>query len=220
MGRDAAARRRAALSGVPRHHPPTGRRPLLAERWRHAATPTLADLSALSPDGRWAVGPYQETPGQDSPTPFARLVELETGRVAHTLDVSEAVRGEGVPVVASAGEFSEASWRGDVIVARALSAEEGLLVFLRVEGERLVLEDVLRLEPDAFDARFVALGRPTFSGPGTSRVVVSAAWELAEGGYRVAVLACERPERTCTAGAQREDAEWFALAESPAARRG
>ena len=31
----------------------------------------------------------------------------------------------------------------------------------------------------------------------------------------VAVLACDRPTRTCTAGAPRDGTDWFALVESP-----
>jgi len=176
----------------------------------------LADLSALSPDGRWAVGPYQEVPGQDSPSPYARLVEVETGRVAHTLDVAQAVRDAGIPLLPGTGGFFEASWRGDEIVAHAAAAADGMLVFLRVVDEELVLEDVLRPERDAFDGRFgVALGRPTFAGPRTDRVVVSGAWESGGGEFRVAVLACDRPTRTCTAGAPRDGTDWFALVESP-----
>jgi len=174
----------------------------------------LADLSALSPDARWALGPYQETPGQDSPTPYARLVELETGRVAHTLDVAAAVRDGGGDV--AAGGFHEASWRGDEIVAHAATGPDTKLVFLRVVEEQLVVEDVLRPEPETFGARHgVSLGRPTFVGPGTDRVVVSGAWETSGGGYRVAVLSCRRTTRTCTAGEPRDGTDWFALVESP-----
>ena len=154
------------------------RRRVLAER---------AALVAVSPDGTRAV-----VTKQPDPSPIVAVVDVASGRELGSFAFSDHVdplRGQKISFVADSG-----GWGGETVIAAATG---GLAVF-RVAGDRITLEQLLGLDPDAFPT---GLSEPR-SDP-TGRLFVAAA-ELMQrpraGFSRTALMECDRIERRCVLG--------------------
>jgi hypothetical protein len=174
----------------------------------------LATLSALSPDGRLAVGRYDRVAGQDSPSPLMRLVDIATGRVLATLDLTRSARAAGLRGLLP-GSIGTAAWRGDEIVA-TFSGEESALVFLRVRGRRLSVEQSVRVPTATLPGRYsLYFGAPVFANEGTDRVVVPVRRSAEDDRGFTAVLACDRRTRHCIRGQMLAGREWFAVVSNP-----
>lgn len=173
----------------------------------------LASLGALSPDGLLAFGRHDPTPGQDSPSPEVRLVEVATGRVLHTLDLSAAAARSGLRGLIP-GSLASAMWRGDQIVA-VFSGQDSALVFLSVRGERLAVEQVMRIPSGVLPGAHVTnFGEPSYTS--STNEIVFAAYASTDDDRQIAVvLACDRVRSTCDRGEAREMGEWFAVVTNP-----
>ena len=176
----------------------------------------IANVAALSPDGRHAVGEFERFAGQDSPSPLVRLVDVRTARALHTFDVERALRAAGIRGRAFVGSIQQADWRADEIVASGLLGSSGALLFLRVDGARLALVDVLRIPPAALANTYgINFGTPSFVGPSTRRVVVQISGERRDGTYTTALLTCDRETRRCVRGREHSGRRWFAVVANP-----
>jgi hypothetical protein len=174
----------------------------------------LASLLALSPDGRLALGRHDPVPGQDSPSALVRLVDVASGRVLSTLDLTHAVRAAGLrgPLP---GSLYTAAWRGDEIVG-AFSGTDSALIFLRVRGGRLSAEQVVRIPAATLPGRYsLYFGAPVFTNDGTNRVVVPVRRPGEGNAGFAAVLACDRRSRHCVRGQMLRGREWFAVVSNP-----
>jgi hypothetical protein len=96
----------------------------------------VSSVSALSPDGRFAIGPFLPVPGQDSPSSLVRLVDVVRGRVLTTFDLVAAARAQGRDPRAFNTGIQAAAWRGDEIVATSSAGGGSKLVFLGASGGR------------------------------------------------------------------------------------
>jgi hypothetical protein len=146
----------------------------------------LDRLSALSPDGRLAVGVHLPVPSQDSPSSLVRLVDVQRGRTLQTIDLARTVRTAFPPML------QRGSWRGNEIVA---PVQSDTLVSLRSNGRRLHVVGSIRVPRSTIPVLFgVTIGVPSFVGNGTRRVVFVVSGER-ENGYSAAVLTCDRATR-------------------------
>jgi len=131
----------------------------------HLAPLGLATLAALSPDGRVAFGRYDRSPGDDNPSALVRLVDVARRRVLSTLDLAQAARKQD-PGGLRVGSLASAVWRDDEIAGTFLGAENAL-VFLRVQRDRLTLEQTFRIRATALPNRWgLSFGAPFFTGGG------------------------------------------------------
>jgi hypothetical protein len=169
----------------------------------------LATLAALSPDGRLALGRYDPVAGQDSPSPLVQLVDVKSSRVLATLDVSPAARKAGLRGLL-AGSLVTAAWRGNEIVG-TFAGEDSALVFLRVRGRHLSVEQIVRIPAATLPGRpGLFFGSPLFTNSGTRRIVMPV-----RAGQIVAVLACDRRTRHCVRGQVFSGREWFSVVSNP-----
>jgi hypothetical protein len=176
----------------------------------------LSGISALSPDGRYAIGPYLAVAGQDSPSPFVRLVDIAERRVLTTIDFSKLARAAGYPSAAFAAGIQRAAWRGNEIAATSSFANASAIVFLRVGHAALQIRDVLQLAPTALGTRYGPfLGSPSFLGRGTNQIVVAVTGVRANDDSLTAIFSCERRTRSCVRGTKLRPRQWFAMLENP-----
>jgi hypothetical protein len=188
---------------------------ILAPAGRLSRLP-LSGVSALSPGGRLAIGPYLPVAGQDSPSPFVRLVDIGRRRVLATIDLQKLARAAGYPSAAFATGIQRAAWRGNEVAATSSFADASAIVFLRVKGAALQIDDVLQLPPTTLPARYGPfLGAPSFLGHGTDRIVVAVNGAGGGNGVMTAVFSCERHTRTCVRGSRLTQRQWFATLENP-----
>jgi hypothetical protein len=181
----------------------------------------LSGISALSPEGRYAIGPYLPVAGQDSPSPFVRLADIGRRRVLTTIDLPKLARAAGYPSAAFATGIQRAAWRGNEIAATSSFADSSAIVFLRVKNTSLQIDDVLQLPPTTLPARYGPfLGAPSFLGQGTDRIVVAVNGAGGGNGVVTAVFSCERHARSCVRGARLRQRQWFATLENPSRPRG
>jgi hypothetical protein len=175
----------------------------------------------MSPEGRYAIGPYLPVAGQDSPSPFVRLVDIARRRVLTTIDLPKLARAAGYPSTAFASGIQQAAWRGNEIAATSSFADSSAIVFLRVRDTSLQIDDVLQLPPTTLPARYGPfLGAPSFLGHRTDRIVVAVNGAGAGNGVVTAVFSCERHTRSCFRGARLRQRQWFATVENPSRPRG
>lgn len=175
----------------------------------------LATVAAVSPDGRLIFGRYDPVPGQDSPSPFARLVDVRSRRVLETLDLTSAARSAGMRGLIT-GSLQTAAWRGDEIVA-TFAGRDSALFFLRARSGRLTIEHVARVRPQILPGRYgTFFGTPSFTGRDSRHVVVPVR-ATAGGDERLltALIACDRRTRQCARGRQLGGREWFAIVANP-----
>jgi hypothetical protein len=166
----------------------------------------LDSVSALSPDGRLAIGIHLPVPTQDSPSSLVRLVDVQRGRVLQTLDLARAVRTTHTPFI------ERGAWRGNEIVA---PVQSDTLVSMRVDNRRLRVVGQVRVPRSTIPVLFgVNIGVPSFVGNGTRRVVFVVTGDRANG-YSAAVLTCERAARRCVRGRMLPPRRWFAVVENP-----
>jgi hypothetical protein len=174
----------------------------------------LAALASLSPDGRYAFGQYQRSPGQDSPSPLVRLVDVATGRILATLDLTRGARAAGMHGQLP-GALTSASWRGDEIVA-TFTGEDSRLVFFGVRGRQLRVQQFVRVPAATLPNLYgVGFGVPMFTGKGTRRVVVLVRATTVGDREVIAVLACDRRTLRCVRGQTLPDRKWFAVVSNP-----
>jgi hypothetical protein len=175
----------------------------------------LSGISALSPDGRLAIGRYDRAAGQDSPSPLVRLVDVAQRRVLATIDLTSAAREAGFRGLI-AGSLQSAAWRDKTIVA-AFSGEGGsALVVFRVRARRLVVERLFRVRSTTLPARYgVSFGPPSFIADGTRRVAMPVYGSTSNDVPLAAVLTCDLESRDCVRGRQLRVKEWFAVVENP-----
>jgi hypothetical protein len=175
----------------------------------------------LSPEGRYAIGPYLPVAGQDSPSPFVRLVDIGRRRVLTTIDLPKLARAAGYPSAAFATGIQRAAWLGNEIAATSSFADSSAIVFLRVKDTSLQIDDVLQLPPTTLPARYGPfLGAPSFLGHRTDRIVVAVNGAGAGNGVVTAVFSCWRHTRSCFRGARLRQRQWFATVENPSRPRG
>lgn len=210
---------RTLLVGIPpcffpncRHDPAAGVYALSSAgtlRPLHLATHAQGDASrtALSPDGRYAVGIYSPVPGEDTPSPFVRIVRIEDGHPTATLDLLRPLRHAGLRA-SRVGSLLGAAWRKGEIALTFDSA----LVLLRMRGETPTIEEILRIPSTALPNRYgVSLGIPFLTGPKNGKVIVTARGSVGV----VAVLACSRAARRCVRGHVFPTRRWFAVVANP-----
>ncbi|MDP8955621.1 MAG: VRR-NUC domain-containing protein [Actinomycetota bacterium] len=147
-----------------------------------------AALVAVSPDGRKAfVGRYGTSP------PVVRLLDLAEGKeIARFTFGNPDARGIGGGAVTFVAESG--SWTGDIVVA---PVNHGLAVF-RVEARRLVLEQLLRFDPDLFP---IGVFEPRVDDSGQTIVM----WAELQSRPRQAIppaalLECDRIALECVQG--------------------
>jgi len=186
----------------------------VVERSGRLVSLPLATLLALSPDGRQALGRYDPVPGQDSPSPLVRLVDVASGRVLATLDLTQAARAAGLRG-SLPGALYTAAWRGGEIVG-AFSGLDGVVVFLRVRAQRLSIEELVRVPTATLPGRYgLTFGVPAFVNGSTDRIVVPLQRSGEGNRSFVAVLACNRQSRHCVRGRLLAGRDWFAVVSNP-----
>jgi hypothetical protein len=174
----------------------------------------LATLAALSPDGRVAFGRYNLSPRGDNPSALVRLVDVATGRVLSTLDLSRAARKPGLGGL-RVGSLASAAWYENEIVG-TFAGEANALVFLRVQRNRLTLEQTLRIRTTTLPNRWgLSFGAPFFTDRDEEHVVVPVRAGLSNNGQNTAVLACDRRTRHCIRGQAFPGREWFSVVSNP-----
>jgi hypothetical protein len=169
----------------------------------------LETVTALSPDGRYALGPVPV--GHDNFSPLLRVVHIDTGKIVTTVDPSRSFRRatpglkpepglklEDIPIMPG-----YATWRGSEIVCVYGGGDFSRLLIFKLRGHRLVLESIFRA-PTGVAPKIKygpSLGVPFLTGPGNERIIVTAdaAGEDERSGYR-AVLVCSRAKRSCVLG--------------------
>lgn len=144
-----------------------------------------AALVALSPDGKRAF-----LTREPAPSPAVSIVDVGGGGELATLDLRDADAGvERISYVADSG-----SWVGDEIVA---AVTDGLAVF-RVRGNALVVDQVLRVDPEVFPTGLVQ-PRADASGRRVAAVAEVAARPRGAVGTNV-LLECDRVTLRCARG--------------------
>lgn len=176
----------------------------------------LATLAALSPDGRFALGRYDQVAGQDSSSPFVRVVDIASGKQVSTLDLTRAMRRAGLRGLLPGSPSARGAWRGNRIVI-TFQGRDSALVYLRLNRGRLVLDSVARIPAQPFEVRTrygVQLGgAPYFTNDG--KVVVAIRGETFRGRYLVSIASCSRETLRCVRGPILPPRRWFAVADNP-----
>ena len=169
----------------------------------------LETVTALSPDGHYALGPVPVA--HDSFSPLLRLVRIDTGKIVTTVDASRSFRRatpglkpepglkiEDIPILPG-----YATWRGSEIVCEYGSSGFSRLLIFRLRGHRLVLESIFRVPAGVVPKRKYGpfFGVPFFTGPANARIIVTvdALGADEHSGFRAA-LVCSRAKRSCVLG--------------------
>ncbi len=154
---------------------------------RRRVLATRATLVALSPDGARAF-----IAKEPAPSPAVAVVDVAAGRELATFSFSDQVNpvdGAKIDYVADSG-----AWVGDTVFA---AVTHGLAVF-RVGGERIELEQLLGVDPNAFPT-----GLTELKSDDTGRYVLASAELMQQpraAVTRTAIVECDRVERRCVLG--------------------
>jgi len=177
---------------------------------------SIDNLAAVSPDGRAAIGTYLPGLYQDSPSPVVHVDDVRTGKTIASIDLMRAV-GEDVPRRWVRGGIQAAAWRGDTIIGTSNAGAVSTLVVLRLDGQGLRLERVLRLDEAARAGGrgTLVFGSPAFTGAGTRHVLGQLRGPLGGGGYFVASVSCDLARSTCTQGRRVRQRAWSAIVDNP-----
>ena len=194
-----------------RREPPTGVY-VLDESGAMRRLP-LAGVTALSPDGRYAFGRFDQVPGQDSPSPIVRVVDIGTGRPVATINLKQAMKQAGLRGLLPGAISTGGAWSGSEIVA-GFGGRDSALVFLQARGRRLELDSVVRIPAQTLKTHYgVSFGTPSFVSGGT--VIVPIRGETRSGRYLVSIASCSRRTHRCVRGKILPPRRWFALADNP-----
>jgi hypothetical protein len=176
----------------------------------------LSSVTAISPDGKYAVGGFMAQPG-DGGSSVVRVVEVATGRVVvHINRLRSADRS--VPKAWFTGGVQEGSWARDQIVATLGAGEVSAVVFLHFDGRTLSVEKVLRLvEKTEID---LGLGpffsTPTFVNRAGRLVTVEVHTYTPDEADGISVfLTCDRITSECVQGKELPLTRWLALVQNP-----
>jgi hypothetical protein len=164
----------------------------------------LETVIALSPDGRYALGPVPV--GHDEFSPLLRLVRIDTGKIVTTINLTRSfrraipglVKPEVMPLLPG-----YASWRGSEIVCEFASGNYSWLAIFGLRGHRLELESIFRVPAGVVPKRKYGsyFGVPFLTGPGNARIIVTvdAVGSNDRKGFR-AILVCSRARGNCVLG--------------------
>jgi hypothetical protein len=174
----------------------------------------LATLAALSPDGRYAFGRYDPSPGQDTPSARVRTIRIEDEAPVTTLDLLGALQRAGLRGLLP-GSLLGASWR-DGEIAATFSGRDSALALFRVHAGKPTLETILRIPSSTLPSRYgVSLGTPLLTAPRNEKVIITVRGTASDERYLVAVLACSRTTRSCVRGQVLPTRRWFAIVNNP-----
>lgn len=146
-----------------------------------------ANLVAVSPDGARA---FIAT--QPRPSPAVAIIDIAHGRELASFslsDIDDPASGAKINYVVGSG-----AWARDTVTA---PVSGGLAVF-RVGGERIELEQLLGVDPNAFPT---GLTEPTSDD--TGRYIAASAELMQQPGAvstRTSIIECDRVERRCVLG--------------------
>ncbi len=181
----------------------------------------LTDVSAISPTGRYVLGGFSPVPGQDSPSPLVRVIDVLTSRVVATFDLRRGA-GQSVPAGWLAGGIGRGSWLGSRIVATTALGNVGALTVISFSGNQLSVERVIRLDRTA---RLPAGYGPFFSAPlfidrTGERVAVAVSVPPRGGGAGSrSLLECDLSTAGCMRGRPLARGSWLALVDDPSRPR-
>ena len=174
----------------------------------HLRRLSVRDVAAVSPDGRFVVGPYERL-ASDGPTPVVHVDDVGSGRTIASIDLSR------VPTAAAAGGLSTASWRADTIVG-VTTGPTSALVELELDRHTLRFRRALGLGRAArAGLTWAYLVNPTFAGAGTRRLVVQLEGQKRGGGHLATTLTCDLDRRSCLRGRALPPRRWLAIVTNP-----
>jgi len=168
-------------------------------------------VTALSPDGRYAIGPAEV--GYENYSPLARIVRVDSGKVIATLDERRVVR-RALSGLKLSGHSSYArpalgtgSWRRDEIVFSLSDKRGSALGVFSWRNRKLVYEFSIpiparKLPRVDYGPSFYT---PFFTGTDNREIVATAGgsknrpWPHSEDCLE-AILACSRAKRSCVVG--------------------
>jgi hypothetical protein len=164
----------------------------------------LEMVTALSPDGRYALGTVPV--GHDEFSPLLRLVRVDTGKIIMTINPTRSfqraipglVKPEVMPLLPG-----YASWRGSEIACEFASGSRSWLAIFRLRSHRLELESIIRVPAGVVPKRKYGsyFGVPFLMGPGNAQIVVTVDVVGPEEREGVrAVLVCSRAGGNCAVG--------------------
>lgn len=168
----------------------------------------VADVLALSPDGRFVIG-AAGPPDNFTARSRLRVVATATGRVAAELDLRE-------------GGYSSGSWVGQTIILGSGIGTARALVILSYDAGRLILGRALKLTDEITEATglkpplSLSFGRPVFVDAAAREFMVEVT--LLEIGVRGTSLhlTCDRIAQTCRRGRSIEPpTTWASLVYNP-----
>jgi hypothetical protein len=173
----------------------------------------IAEVLAVSPDGRFVVGAAARDYFEDRS--LVRVVGVANGRVAAELSLRRAGRA-GLQAGPGPG-----SWVGDTIIVEGRVGEASALLVLGYRDGRLVLDEVLRLTEEVAEAtglrpNVVHFGQPVFVDSVAREFM--AELTLLQTGVRGTSLwlTCDRIARSCRRGRSIEPpTRWAALVYNP-----
>lgn len=175
----------------------------------------LATLTAVSPDGRYAVGP--QAAGHDNWSPVVRVVEVATGRTVARLNPRDAAETGATRALVEFG-VGEGSWVGDRIVAVARNEGGAALVVFRFADGELELDGVLRLDDEEAlgGAAGAYFSSPIFLDQAGDYVAVRANVSESVDEFLPVFLMCSLESETCARGRLlTEPRRWLALVHNP-----
>jgi hypothetical protein len=179
----------------------------------------IADLLAVSPDGRSVIGtagPMDDFRERSR----IRVVNVANGRIDAELDLLRVRNGSLRDGLRSG--IASGSWMGDMIIVEAGIGESSALLVLSYHAGRLVLEQVLRLTEEVAEATglrapiLLNFGQPVFVDAAAREFMVELT--LLQTGVRGTSLwlTCDRIARSCQRGRSIEPAtRWAALVYNP-----
>lgn len=180
----------------------------------------LERLSALSPDGRYAIGPYTPNPGSDNPIATVRVVDIERRRPTSTLDLQASAQAAGFDRRPFLTGLHRATWRGNEIVGASSGVRLSALAVLRATNGRLEFGDAVQIAATTVPAASgTYFGTPSFAGGGTRRVIVPVTGGNDDNRSFAAVLTCDRETRKCVRGKLLDARRWFAVLANPSRPR-
>lgn len=168
----------------------------------------LGSVLALSPDGRYALGPaYVEF---ENYSPLVRVVRIDSRKVVATLNANRMFR-RALPGLRRSADhmmLDSASWRGSEIAASLNTGNQSVLAVFRLRGQRLVLEStfrvpVRRVPKTKYGPTFRI---PYFAGPKNERIVVTVSGSGTEESDQsdqigfLGFLVCSRTTHNCVLG--------------------
>lgn len=173
----------------------------------------LSDVTAISPDGRHAIGRWLPVAGQDSPSPFVRVAEIRTGRVIAHVDLRQAV-DHSIPASRVSEGIGKGSWTQDRIVATAYGegGSRTLLLF-RFADDRLTIERAFRLDQKV--GAHLSFFSPVFTTTAGDRIVVHAVADDLAPRRVIFFASCELTSARCRRGKDLPPQRWLSLVYNP-----